>query len=381
MSQPIDPSTPPSAGRSPIEVPTFAPPPAPPGGYGYAPQPPAPEPRRPGFLGRIVTGVVSSLVMASLALNAYFLVFFSAQLSAGVTEKTFRDGDAEQRIVVMRIEGVIGSETAGYVRAALEHLRSSPPKALVLRINSPGGGLTASDQIERELRRFRDDTKVPLIASLGAVAASGGYYIAAPCDTILAEPTTITGSIGVISQAFTVEKLLQKLGVEPQTLIARGSQDKDVLDITRAWNDRDRATLLKFLDRGYERFVSVVKAGRGAKLTDEDLKKGTTGAPLAADEAIALHLVDSTGYIEDAIDQAALLAKLPKGAKPRVTLIKPAVSIVEAITGRAPGHGPGAAADLLNPAVARQWASELATPSIECRWVGFSLDGSAPAQP
>src|SRR5690606_2688533 len=107
-------------------------------------------------------------------------------------------------------------------------LRENKPKALILRIDSGGGTVGASDRIWNELARFRQETEIPIVASFGSIAASGGYYIAAGADHIIAEPTCITGSIGVMANVMTFDRLLDKVGVTPEVLVAQGSPEKDV---------------------------------------------------------------------------------------------------------------------------------------------------------
>jgi protease-4 len=240
-------------------------------------------------------------------------------LGSGPRETVYAAGDITYRIVILPITGPIFDVTDQWVHDALRQLESDPPRALILRIDSPGGGVAASDRIAEQLGRFQRSAGIPVIASYGGEAASGAYYISAACDRIIAEPTCITGSIGVIMPAFTIEQLLEKIGVTPRTLIADGADRKDVGSITRAWTDEDRGTLQVIIDQMHARFVQVVADGRG--LTTEQVAAAADGAPLTAQQAVALQLIDEIGYLSTAIDRAAEAADLPDDVTPHVTLM------------------------------------------------------------
>lgn len=274
-------------------------------------------------MSKVVTGLVSSLLILSLVANLYLGAYFVASIS-GPTESVYTAGDKNQRIVIIPVKGMIGDETAAFIHSALRSLKDNAPKAIVLRIDSPGGGVSASDRIWHELKKFKEQTGIPIVASYGSIAASGGYYISAMADHIMVEPTTLTGSIGVIAQAFTIEALMGKIGVTPETVVSTGSTDKDILNSFRNWTEADRTELRKILDEAYERFVTIVDEGRKTLDIDE-VRKLATGKPYTAREALSNKLADSEGYLDAAIEQARTLAGVSEDAQ--VTVLSPPKSI------------------------------------------------------
>ena len=266
-----------------------------------------------------------SVLMFSLGLNLYFGAVFASAIS-GPRELPLIDGDEDARIVVLPVDGMIDDDTARFIGAAMRALDKDPPAAIVLRVSSSGGGVGASDRIWHALTEFRDKHEIPIVASFGSVAASGGYYIAAASDHIVAEPTTLTGSIGVISQGFTVQGLLEKVGVTPETISATEATKKDVLNPTRAWTEEDRRALTFILDDAYETFVQVVDNGRPNLATDQ-VRALATGEIFTSNQAQNNGLVDQEGYLEDAIDKAKQLANIDADVQPYVTVMSPARSL------------------------------------------------------
>lgn len=331
MADPQDPhqSPPPpsreSRPRAPID-PTrgMAPPPPP---YP-APMPVYAAPSRGGVIGRVLgwglTGVVFSLLMVSVGFNIYQAVVLNT-LTSGPHESTYQGG-GPGRVVIVPIKGLIDQSTAELTRLSLQKLRQRPPDALVLRVESPGGIPGPCDRIYQEIRRYRQDTGVPIVASFGSLAASGGYYVAAGCDLIIAEPTCITGSIGVMSQAFTVNLLLEKIGVTPEVRAATGAPEKDVANnMFREWGERDRRVQQAEVDHLHERFIQVVFEGRQAHLTTiEQARAVSDGRIFVTPQAIAAKLVDAEGYLADAIDRAKGLAPgLEVSDRPEITTMDP----------------------------------------------------------
>jgi protease-4 len=151
------------------------------------------------------------------------------------------------------------------------------------------------------------------VASYGGVAASGGYYVSCASDYIMAQETTITGSIGVIAQVMTFEGLMDKIGVEPVTLVARRSPAKSVAnDVFRAWTDDDRGQVLSMLDSAYDIFHTRVADGRRPAI--DDLDAVATGAVFTAQQALDGGLIDGIGYLDDAIAEAEKRASLRSGS-------------------------------------------------------------------
>lgn len=171
-------------------------------------------------------------------------------------------------------------------------------KALVLRINSPGGTVGASDIIYHQVREFADKKKVPVVAQFLDLAASGGYYVALSADEIVAQPTSVTGSIGVILFGLNVEGLLDKVGVKDQTLTA--GKNKDLGSPLKPLAPEQRAILQGVLDSMHARFIGLVRERR-PKLNADDVARATDGRIFTADQALEIGLVDRIGYLDDAI--------------------------------------------------------------------------------
>ena len=306
-----------------------------------------------------------SILMASLIANVYLSLMLSGMM-AGPTESTYMKGDRSQRIVILPVNGMIDASMSTFVHDCLATLYEQRPKAVILRINSGGGAVSAADRIWHELVAFQKQTEIPIVASFGSVAASGGYYIAAPTDFIVAEPTCITGSIGVIAQAFTVDQLLQKIGVQPELITATEAYKKDMLNPMREWTDRDRIALRSILDHAYLRFVQVVDEGRD-QLTFDAVKQLATGEVFTADEAEENQLVDAQGYLDAAIVKAKELGGIDLQTTPQVTILAPPRSLggLMGVLGRGalPNH------NAFEPRQVRDWLGELATPRLEYRWV------------
>jgi protease IV len=179
-------------------------------------------------------------------------------------------------------------------------------KAVLLRINSPGGTVTASDVIYHEIMAFKETRKIPVVAVIMDVGASGGYYIAVTGDRIFAHPTSITGSVGVIMLRVGAEGLLQKIGVEAFAI--KSGAKKDIGSPFRPMTDDERAIFQTMINGFFERFVDVVSRGRS--LPADQLKQIADGRVLTGPQAVRLGLVDEVGYLDDGIAAATKLAGL-----------------------------------------------------------------------
>ena len=227
-------------------------------------------------------------------------------------------GVGKDKILLVDVSGVISSEEKAsfYTHPSMiatikEQLtrasRDESVKALVLRINTPGGTVTASDIIHHELKLFKASRKIPVIASIMDVGASGGYYIASAADRIMAHPSTVTGSIGVIMLTVNTHGLLEKVGVEA-TAITSGPR-KDMGSPFRAMTPEERGIFQGLIDSFYQRFLTVVQEGR-PNLQMEQIKKLADGRIYTGDQAKAAGLVDEIGYLEEAIEAAKKKAGL-----------------------------------------------------------------------
>ncbi len=210
------------------------------------------------------------------------------------------DFSGEDRIALIRIEGVIldAQETLGELKKFSEN---PSVKAIVLRIDSPGGGVVPSQEIYDAVRRVRTKSNKAVIASMGSVAASGGYYIAAATDRIVANPGTLTGSIGVIMEMANVEGLLQKIGVEG--VVVKSGKYKDVGSPLRKMNDEERGLLQTVMDDVHKQFIEAVAEGRSLEVPE--VQALADGRIFTGRQAKAAKLVDELGNLDDAIQLAA----------------------------------------------------------------------------
>jgi protease-4 len=216
-----------------------------------------------------------------------------------------------EKVAVVRIEGVIVDS-----REAIEELRkfrdNPSVKAIVLRIDSPGGGVVASQEIYSEVLKTRADGRVKVVTSMGNLAASGGYYIAAATDRIVANPGTLTGSIGVIMELANVQGLLEKVGV--QSIVIKSGAHKDLASPFRAMSAADRAILQTVLDDVHDQFIQAVAAGRAMKI--EQVRDLADGRVFTGRQAKTARLVDELGDLQDAIRLAGKMVGI--AGEPRV---------------------------------------------------------------
>lgn len=177
-------------------------------------------------------------------------------------------------------------------------------KAVLLEMDSPGGELTAADELRHELERFRaSDPERRVVVFVRGMAASGGYYASMPADRIVAAPTAILGSIGVILQSFNAKPLADKVGVSDVTI--KSGRHKDMLNPLREEDPEERALLQTQIDRMLDRFVKLVAESR--RLSEEEVRSLADGRIFDAEEALSAKLVDSVGYFEDAVAAAGEL--------------------------------------------------------------------------
>ncbi|SHH07086.1 signal peptide peptidase A. Serine peptidase. MEROPS family S49 [Thermosyntropha lipolytica DSM 11003] len=183
-------------------------------------------------------------------------------------------------------------------------------KAVVIRINSPGGTAAASQEIAEELDKLRKEGK-PVVTSMGDMCASGGYWLACSTDYIMANGGTLTGSIGVIMQIANLEELYRKLGIEMETI--KSGKHKDIGSSSRALTEEERKLLQDLIDDSYNQFLEQVKKGRKGKISEEELLKIADGRIFSGRQALELGLVDGLGNYYDAIRQAEKMAGIKEG--------------------------------------------------------------------
>ncbi len=275
----------------------------------YPPYPPYPEPRRRFSIRRVLWGVLFGLsILANVGLFILLLgtvVVLAGAGAAGYGTNVIREGPRTSRIAVINIDGIIDESQADAVHRQLKAAKDdSAVKGVIVRVNSPGGTISASDRIYREIVDFRTQESRPAVAFMQNMAASGGYYACVACDQIVAEPTAITGSIGVVMSHFVFQDLLEnKLGVQP-VFLTKG-QKKDWPSSFRKPTDEELSYIdERLLEPAYQRFVSVVREGRKQVLSADEVSKLADGSIYTADQAQVVELIDKTGYLDDAIAMA-----------------------------------------------------------------------------
>jgi len=212
-----------------------------------------------------------------------------------------------ERVAVINIKGVIVNPIPTVKK--IERLRKDKSvKALVIRVDSPGGSVGASQEIYRAIERFRSEGK-PVVVSMGNVAASGGYYVSAPADYILANPGTITGSIGVIIQHVAYRELMEKIGIKATSI--KTGKFKDTLNPFRELTPEEKKYLQETIEEAYEQFLKAILKYRGNKIEEDKLRSVADGRVLTGEKAKELGLVDELGGIEDAVHKAKELAGVP----------------------------------------------------------------------
>lgn len=245
---------------------------------------------------------------ALIILVVVFLVMGIALLGACLVFLADKDGaGGDGQVAVVEIIGEI-YETEPTIELLEKYGKQEQVKALVIRIDSPGGSVVASQEIYDAIRRIREEGKKPVVASLGNVAASGGYYVACGAGHIVANPGTITGSVGVMISFLNLEGLLGKVGVKIRNVTS--GEHKDLGTFTRELTPAEEALIQGVLDDIHQQFVQAVADGRG--LTPEEVMEMADGRIFTGRQAKELGLVDELGNQSDAIDRAAELANLEK---------------------------------------------------------------------
>jgi protease-4 len=251
-------------------------------------------------MGRRLTVVVAT-VLVFVGVAALFLLFGTSMGRSG-------DGAAPlfgPRVAIVELEGLI-AETDDLVRELRHHRDNPSVRAVVIRINSPGGVVGPTQEVHDALLRLRQAGK-PVVASLGSVAASGGYYVAVAADQIYANPGSLTGSIGVIMQMANVDALMKKVGVD--YVVVKAGQFKDLGNFSRPMTPEERRVIQSLLDDVHGQFIEAVAKGR--KLDRSAVVQFADGRVFSGTQALGLKMIDALGGLEEAIDAAAKLAKLP----------------------------------------------------------------------
>ncbi len=238
-------------------------------------------------------GVIAGLL-------AFFLCVFLFLGQTGARKGRFSFGD---KIAIVEVKGVI-SESREILEEMHEHEEDDRVKAIILRIDSPGGGVAPSQEIYREILKLKKKKKV--LTSMGSVAASGGYYIACASDYIVANPGSITGSIGVVMEFTNLEELLKKIGIKG--VVLKGGEHKDIGSPLREMTLEEKKIMQAVIDNVHDQFIKAVADGR--KIDKSKVIPIADGRILTGEQAKRFGLVDQMGNLEDTVDIAAKMANI-----------------------------------------------------------------------
>ncbi|MGA2747730.1 MAG: signal peptide peptidase SppA [Verrucomicrobiota bacterium] len=328
----------------PVNAPPASPPPPPLAPPPIIPPQPTPPPRgRSGAVWKVLAMVFLLLFILSLATN--FLNISRSVIPRGraMTDRTrtleevvLRQTNSDNKIAVVDVDGVITSgevdrsdlNMVDYISEQLKMAsRDSDVKAVILKVNSPGGEVLASDQINKAIGKFQEQTHKPVVASMQSLAASGGYYVSVPCRWIVADELTITGSIGVIMHGYNYRQLMDKVGIRPHVFksgrfkdMLSGEREPDDSKLSpedRKERDQEDQMVQALIDETFDKFKDAVKTGR-ERAAKENNGKGKTlvddwqdfadGRILSGKQALAFGFVDELGDFDTAVSRADNLA-------------------------------------------------------------------------
>jgi len=270
-------------------------------------------------LGRtLLAGCLGTLLKAAFVLFVFILLTaFMVSMRSGssvpgeITERHFSGNErAKDKIAVITLDGIIyGGEETGFIKQIEKATDDDKVKAVVLRINSPGGTVSGSDYYHHKLLEFKKKRNIPIVVSMGTMATSGGYYLAVTGDEIFAEHSTLTGSIGVIMPNYDLSELCEKIGVKSVPITS--GPLKELGSVTRKLTEEEQAVLESIVGDMFARFKDIVCDGRPALQNDPELlAQATTGRVFLAKQALEMKLIDRIGYIDEAVERAASRAGL-----------------------------------------------------------------------
>ena len=275
--------------------------------------------RRSSKFGRLLLVFALLALFGSLMLNILLFGttgFQTIDREERVEEQFYsHERNANNKVAILTIKGTI-LDNDGFLKRQIDHARKDKAvKAVVLRVNSPGGTITASDYLYHRLTELRQESGIPLVVSMGGIAASGGYYVSMAVgdtkDSIFAEPTTWTGSIGVVIPHYDLSKLLDNWGIEEDSIASH--RLKTMGSFARAMTKEERAIFQELVNLSFDRFKEVIRSGRPKFHEDPGaLSKLATGQIFTAGQAKQNGLIDKIGFMENAIDRAIQLTGLSK---------------------------------------------------------------------
>jgi len=253
-------------------------------------------------------------ILSIILISGCTLVNVSLFPPEGPPREQVVEGEGKKKILLMEISGFIssvrkrglmGAEAEAMpsrIRENLQIAASDPDVAgIILKLNSPGGTVSASDIVHHEIEEFKKKRNIPFYAVIMSVGTSGAYYIASATDRIYAHPSATTGSIGVIAVQLNFEGLLEKIGIEDK--VVKSGKEKDIFSPFRADTPEEREIMQAMIDELHSRFLDVVEKGRQGKLSRNRIEELADGRPYTAGQALSAALIDSVGYLDTAIEE------------------------------------------------------------------------------
>jgi len=290
-----------------------------PGNYIYYPV--AVAPRRQSFFMSLF------LFFCGLVAVGFFAIFFlgillspfvammhpeSFAMNEGRLPEKYVSGNktASDKIAILTISGTILGGEDTYIKKQIDSIiKDKSVKAVVLRIVSPGGTISGSDYYLEQLKRMKSERRVPVIVSMGSIATSGGYYVAMVGDTLFAEHTTITGSIGVIAPMYDLSELCRKIGISSDPVVS--GPMKGMGDFTKPMSEEEKKIWQALIDDSFSRFKQIIREGRPQfAARPEVLDEIATGQVYTANQALENGLIDKIGFLDDAVEAAMSVAGL-----------------------------------------------------------------------
>ncbi|KAA9027483.1 signal peptide peptidase SppA [Niallia endozanthoxylica] len=266
-------------------------------------------------------GIAAALFIFSIVINTFTTIFskdfqttmdeFMNPTAGLMSEEVIEEGNMMKKIAVLDVNGTIQDTgdtasifaSAGYNHQAflknLDYAKEDDTvKGIIIRVNTPGGGVVESAQIHDKIVQIQKEAKKPVYISMGSMAASGGYYISAPANKIFASPETLTGSLGVIMQGINYAGLAEKYGVKFETI--KSGEFKDIMSPSREMTEEERVILQEMINSSYNGFVKVISEGRD--ISEDEVRRIADGRIYDGRQAKELNLIDGFGYFEDVVD-------------------------------------------------------------------------------
>jgi protease-4 len=325
---------------------------------------PAPAPGKKGTVWKVIWAIatafsiLANIMMFFILIGVVFVFASGASRDRQFVEKIVEDGPRTTRIAIVSVDGIIEERNADEVYRQIKAAREDRTvKGLIIRVNSPGGTLSGSDQIYNEILKYRTEKKKPVVAFMQGVAASGGYYSSVACETIIAEPTTITGSIGVIMEYLVLQQLLEeKLGIQP--VVVKAGDKKDwPSSFQKPTEEQLQYMKERIITPAYERFVKVVIEGRKGVLQEDEIRQLADGSIYWADQAVEKKLIDKIGYLKDAIKEVKSQAGIEKA---QVIEYQRPFSLADILAAQAKAR----------PQIDKKLLYELSVPQVLYLWTG-----------